>query len=271
MPNENHTDTPSADPERQPPPQSPMTPAAPQENKMGEQSSGRSDDKNNRTVKLEEDIRNGERWLIGVSAAAVILNAVIALIYYGQLKEMRKATKASQKAAIAATSAATTASNTLQFARDQFRIEQRPYLWIQDIGFVDEKRNNLFSDRALWTYLGTNEQPVVNVGLNNFGRSPAVHARSTQLEVILDETNKALKRAKEWTPKYDNRIDMMLFPSTRGGTMFPSVHLPVIDQKLHDSLAHGKKAAFLLGAVSYTDIIQPDFESLLPFFYLLHR
>lgn len=65
----------------------------------------------NSTIEL---IRTGEYWLIGINAAAVILNIIIALIYYGQLGEMRKATRASEKAATAAASAALTADATLK-------------------------------------------------------------------------------------------------------------------------------------------------------------
>ena len=69
------------------------------------------------SVKLEKDIRSGERWLIGINATSIILSVAIALIYYGQLKEMRKATKASVKAANAAASAADTADKTLKEIR----------------------------------------------------------------------------------------------------------------------------------------------------------
>jgi hypothetical protein len=43
-------------------------------------------------------IRHGERWLIGVGAAAVVMNIVIGFIYYGQLAQMRTATETSTKA-----------------------------------------------------------------------------------------------------------------------------------------------------------------------------
>lgn len=72
-------------------------------------------------VKLEKDIRSGERWLIGINATSVILSAVIALIYFGQLNEMRKATEASVKAANAATSAAKTSASQLE-------LTERPWL-----------------------------------------------------------------------------------------------------------------------------------------------
>src|SRR5258708_6627674 len=54
------------------------------------------------TEQLEKDIRTGERWIIGLGVATIVINTVIALIYYGQLKEMRKATEAATKSANAA-------------------------------------------------------------------------------------------------------------------------------------------------------------------------
>src|SRR5579862_1546797 len=43
---------------------------------------------------LEQDIRGGERWLIGIGIATLLINSIIALIYWGQLKQMTEATRA---------------------------------------------------------------------------------------------------------------------------------------------------------------------------------
>lgn len=59
------------------------------------QSSGKNPNNNQRaTQKLEEDIKSGEQWLIGIGIATLLINSIIALIYWDQLKEMRKATEA---------------------------------------------------------------------------------------------------------------------------------------------------------------------------------
>jgi hypothetical protein len=57
-------------------------------------------------IQLEQDLRVGERWLIGIGIATLLINSIIALIYWGQLKEMRMATEA-------ATQASKTAKETL--------------------------------------------------------------------------------------------------------------------------------------------------------------
>jgi Sec-independent protein translocase protein TatA len=59
-----------------------------------------------RASSLAKGSTNGERWLIGIGIATLLINSAIALIYFGQLKEMRKATEA-------ATTASKTAKDTL--------------------------------------------------------------------------------------------------------------------------------------------------------------
>src|SRR6266850_3346712 len=125
MPNQNSSNNPSPDPQKQSVPESPMAPTTPQQHEMSEHSANRPDNEESKAIQIEKDIRSGERWLIGISAASVILNFVIALIYYGQLKEMRKSTKAAQDAAIAAKSAAETADSTLKSSEKSFVIDQR--------------------------------------------------------------------------------------------------------------------------------------------------
>ena len=110
MPNESDNKNPAANPQGQPLPQSPMAPTAPQQNEVRNDANNRFSNEESKAIEIEKDIRSGERWLIGISAAGVVLNVVIALIYYGQLREMRKSTNA-------ATSAADTADKTLKEIR----------------------------------------------------------------------------------------------------------------------------------------------------------
>jgi hypothetical protein len=90
-----------------------MSPSAPQEDKMSENASHSSDNKDDKTTKLERDIKTGEICLIMINGLLLITTIVIAVIYNGQLKQMIKATEATQDSAIAAKSAAETAYQTL--------------------------------------------------------------------------------------------------------------------------------------------------------------
>lgn len=87
------------------PGQPPADPSAPP------QPSGENPNSNEGTTrKLEEDIKSGEKWLIGIGIASLLINSIIAWIYWGQLREMRKATEA-------ATQASQTAKDTLNEMR----------------------------------------------------------------------------------------------------------------------------------------------------------
>jgi hypothetical protein len=119
----------------------------------------------NSTAKLEKDIRKGESWLIGIGAASVIVNIVIAYFYFSQLALMRTATEASTRAANlaadsfeisdgnfermmiqtirqtasqiksarAAKDASDTASGTLAQSIESFRIDERAWVEIEPI------------------------------------------------------------------------------------------------------------------------------------------
>jgi hypothetical protein len=176
---------------------------------------------------------------------------------YHEMISARHQTQHSVEAAERSANAAETA-NTNQM--EHFRTEERPYVWIQNIGVADEKQQLIFSNRAIWTFVGTNEQPPINIGVNNFGHSPAVHLHSTKLEVILDKTSIARKKAKAWIPTYQKDVDNVLFPFMQGGLMFGTGYLPVIDIQLMADLRNKAKTAFVLGAVSYTDTSQPPIE-----------
>ncbi len=102
MPEENSGDNVQGKPNSQPPPQPPGGQTPP--------SSSADDNSNQQTsvVNRLENIRKGEYWLIGTGIATILLNGLIAWIYYGQLtqmtlatKEATSATKASQQAAYA--------------------------------------------------------------------------------------------------------------------------------------------------------------------------
>src|ERR1700704_2767158 len=114
MTNENDSNTPPANSKGQSLSQVPVNPISAHQNGIGEKTDRHPEGKDSETVRdLEKDIQAGERWLIRIGVAGIVMNAAIALIYFGQLKEMRKATAASEKAAIAAASAADTANRTM--------------------------------------------------------------------------------------------------------------------------------------------------------------
>jgi len=141
---------------------------------------------------LERDIRDAEGWLIGIGVATVIVNLLIASIYYGQLSQMRKATEASTnavhlaqdsfeissenfdrqmrqmvyqtaaeiKAANAAKRAAEITAQALADSRREAIIENGAVLSITDLGFPKPVANSQF---VKWEW-----------AFENYGRTPAV-------------------------------------------------------------------------------------------------
>src|ERR1700722_8075781 len=102
MPNEDSGNTPPNDPQSQSFPQSPVIPTTPQQNEMRKQAANDPHNKENETARLQRDIKIGEICLIAINFLLLVTTIIIAIIYSGQLKEMRKATKATQLAADAA-------------------------------------------------------------------------------------------------------------------------------------------------------------------------
>jgi hypothetical protein len=112
---------------------------------------------------LEKNIKTGEWWLIGIGVATLLVNIGIAKIYYGQLKEMREATRLTGAAVKIAGDTLTTtqqsnaqqrldnsasalnaktiadrnaaqANKSLQETIDNFHTDQRAWLGICDFG-----------------------------------------------------------------------------------------------------------------------------------------
>jgi Flp pilus assembly protein TadG len=102
MPNQNDSDTPSPNAEEQPLPQAPATPTAPQERKMSKKANGNSDDEDNVSKELAKEFRWVEFAQIASNLILAVVGIIALCIYNGQLKQMRKSTKAAQDAAITA-------------------------------------------------------------------------------------------------------------------------------------------------------------------------
>jgi hypothetical protein len=161
MPSENDSNTPPVDPQGQQLPQRPETPLTPEQDKMGEKALCSSQNEETPATKLERDIKTGEICLIVINGLLLITSIVIAFIYNGQLKEMRKATRASEKSANAAATASDTAARTLISQQKSFEIDQRPYL----VGEVP-----VFSGLPF----AANTSIHVNFTYKNIGRTPAI-------------------------------------------------------------------------------------------------
>lgn len=99
-------------------------------------------------AQLENDVRVGERWLIGIGLAALVMNGFIAWVYWNQFKEMQKATEATRHA--------------VSDSNRNFRSDERAWVGITfpNVDFQRESIGKVF------------EVPMV---VTNTGKTPAQH------------------------------------------------------------------------------------------------
>lgn len=135
----------------------------------------------------EESIKNRrDRWRFGLECAGVViaLGLVLANLgtlwivhgqlqtMHGQLTQMQDQYPLLKQSADAATNAANTASSSLQFSRDSFRSDERPYL-MTPVGLSTTIENVAVGPH--------NGQAKMLLPIRNFGKTPAmqvlVHGR----------------------------------------------------------------------------------------------
>src|SRR5579872_3854280 len=151
----------------------------------------------------------GREWFKAIVEALTLVAVVAyAIINARMLHEMKKATEATETAAHAAKSSAKTAATTLESSKQQFRLEQRPYMWteaafyISDTVRVDRYRRGLSNVPPGLDELEKNVPFYINIHMVAGGRSPAIHVENTKPMLIFDSLDKAKRRARKFVPRY---------------------------------------------------------------------
>jgi hypothetical protein len=98
MPDEESSNSAEKKPDGQPPAKTDQVLSKDQQPPAKSDNSSPADDQTE-TTKFQNQIRNGEWALVIVGALTILVNIVIAYIYYGQLQQMRIATQASTRSA----------------------------------------------------------------------------------------------------------------------------------------------------------------------------
>jgi len=124
-----------------------------------------------------KDERNYKRFMFLVTTMTLGALVVYADLVYLQYLQMVAATVATHKAADAADSAAHTAQSALQASQEQFRNEQRPYIWL---AAGTATKTQLVSDSSLPMLQQQGLNLLVNIQASNGGHSPAVEIRVTK-------------------------------------------------------------------------------------------
>jgi hypothetical protein len=166
-----------------------------------------------------------------VQVAAVIVGIVVAYIYGCQLNEMMKSTRA-------ATDAAKAAKDSVAFARENARLDQRAW-----VGVIRVEGGAPQVDQ-IWK---------TNVSIKNDGRTPA-----KQLKVVMLRKTVEAGKSPDFTE--EDRVskeihELLLLPPTEGFVISgDSKDLKKVGKESLESINSGKYIVFLFGTVTYNDV-----------------
>jgi hypothetical protein len=160
------------------------------------------------------------------------------------------------RSANAAMSAATTADATLKSSQQQFRTQQRPYIFqTPHEGFLEK------------TAMGIKPQIVnvlpdgrvvigITLEIQNGGISPASNIIETKSEMFIGKPGEVVPHFHHFIPTYPN----IESPSVLGfhlAQIVPSGEFKKLDSTQYQLVKDRKLAVYVLGAVRYTDVFQP--------------
>jgi hypothetical protein len=186
---------------------------------------------------MQREFRWFEFGSLFINGALAVIGVIALCIYGGQLREMKKSTKAAVVAAQAASDNAVAAKNQSEIAktayaysRESFRLDQRPYVTVAEL-----------SAQHPAAY-GDNE---IILKLHNTGKTPAINVRAVPL-VLFGDVKVALSKTTEG----------------RGGTVMASngitadsFVLELGNKEVWEVVAHKKQIVFR-AVVTYGDIFK---------------
>jgi hypothetical protein len=149
----------------------------------------------------------------------------------------------SKRSANAAKSAADTASHALTLSKDQFRIEERPYIWSYPIAGPNHGLSPL------------GEKIYIVIGFRNSGKTPATDVVATHSMIIAGPKDEALRKASEYIAEYPKITGAVLTPEIPAYA--PTGYGPKLTKDVMADIQHGTWKVYVVGAIQYTDIFQP--------------
>jgi|SRR5580658_10443136 hypothetical protein len=191
-------------------------------------------------------------WIIGILTLLII--AYYTYVTHGIFDTSQVGTVGTIEAAKAARDAADIANATLKSSQQQFRNEQRPYVWVQ-VG-TQLSVANPTSNTALPDLMKQNIPLVVNIVAINGGRSPATGTVFSELSLIFDTLASARQKVREYKPTY-SAIGSVLMPNSSASYFHSTTAFGITPEILRDLSNGGGKAMFVLGALQYRDIFSP--------------
>src|ERR1700685_4452804 len=260
MTDANNSSGPPADPQGHPPNQPPAVPPTPAQGEVGPYSNSEASNQQATAIELAREFRWVEVTSLIINGALAIVGIIALCIYYGQFQVMRgqlgeiiKQYPEIQKSSNAAKNAADTARDTLQASQNQFREEQRPYIWLTP--GVAISGQSAMTDASLPDLKKLGKPLIVQIGATNGGHSPALTIIVPQPFMIFDTTEKAKQAAKTYVAKYAQSRPFDLSPNS-GFLLVSTRPLEITDEVLAD-LQFDRKRIYVLARIQYRDIFAP--------------
>jgi len=186
-----------------------------------------------------------------VGFATFVVVGLYTYFAHGQWQEMIRAATATEKAATAAHSSAVTAENILKSSQQQFRTEQRPYIWAtpEAIGHSTQDPNPF----VLVPLPNGNYRVGLIVTYINGGHSPAQDTFASPAVIHVTPKSHLAKEVASYIPNYDRP----------GEITIPQVKMVVrgdpidITPAQYSAFMNGDLAIYVIGTIKYRDIFEP--------------
>jgi hypothetical protein len=180
--------------------------------------------------------------------AAVVVAIALLLVNWFQGCQTKKAAGAAQ-------SAAKTASDALKSSREQFRIDERPYITTETYGawFVGDKKY-VFSQQK-----NGDIDVSVAVNMNNVGRTPAENVVAIRTYFITGASEEATNKAKSYVPQYPES-SQGTFLSPNNPAVVPTTQNFSMNKKMWEQFKHSEFTIYAVGGITYKDLFAPPLE-----------
>lgn len=200
---------------------------------------------------------NLQLWIQIILAIATWLAFIAAAVYAGiaaeQLDQMREATHQATVAARAARRSADTAKGILDANREQFRLQQRPYIWAQPHSSITPGGPVVVPIPNQPSKYGI----TVSVDIWNGGISPAVHVINTSSIIKVGTPNELAKIAENYTPVYPKHQAGSLIGPNTSNTVSSERKPTIISFDEHKQWVDGTLGIIVIGGVQYHDMFPP--------------
>jgi hypothetical protein len=242
------------------------SPATPTQHEVTREPNQIANNQNATARELAREFRWVEVTQLIINGALAIIGIVALWIYHGQLEVMREQLgeiirqyPEMQKSANAAESAANTASTTLRSSQQQFRNEQRPYIFASPRPAGNLVTMSGIQHPVVEPLSNGRVQIDITVEITNGGKSPAINTFSTESRMYLGPRKELQKKFKSFVPEYaTGNGDIVASNVTQ---VVPTGNFLSLSPEEVKLVNKNELAVYILGAVKYTDVFAPHLEA----------